>query len=189
VVEAFETFPEAGFAYTDCAEVFEDGANASYADGWAFGFGSYRTESLLGRDYTVTNYPGLNAKTVRHIVGMPNHVRAWRRDAYVNIGGYAPEVHVADDYELCIRTFLRTRAVHIRRFGYIQYLSREGANTQRVRNGEIQRLVDAFARRYADEIHDRFVELGVDDFIYNDGNLDWSAGNPSPAPNANYDLL
>ena len=119
VVAGFNAFPDAGFVYTDCAEVFEDGRNAYYDQGYAFGFGSYRNEFYRGREYLVTNYPSINAKTVRHIVGMPNHIRAWRRAAYQAAGGHASAVHVADDFELCIRTFLTTRMVHVRRFGYI----------------------------------------------------------------------
>ena len=42
---------------------------------------------------------------------------------------------------------------------------------------------------YGEAIHDRFVELGVDDFIWRDGSLDWSIPNPSPAPIANYTLI
>jgi len=180
-VEAFAAHPEAGFAYTDCAEVFEDGENATYPEGYAFGFGSYRTETYRGRPYAVTNYPEINAKTVRHIVGMPNHLRAWRRDAYLAAGGYSPDVHVADDFELCIRTFLTTRMVHVQRFGYIQRLDRGTGNTHRARNQEIQRLVAAFARHYDDQIHQRLIELGVDDFIHTDDGLDWTR-QPAEAP-------
>jgi hypothetical protein len=126
--------------------------------------------------------------TVRHIVGMPNHVRAWRRGAYEGIGGYGSEIHVADDYEICLRTFLATPMVHVQRFGYIQYLSRDGANTQRTRNAEIQRLVRIFRDRYEPEIHARFAALGVDDFIWRDGRADWSIPAPPDAPMVNYVL-
>jgi glycosyltransferase involved in cell wall biosynthesis len=173
LVQAFQTFPKAGFAYTDCAEVLETGENATYPDGYAFGFGSYRYEDYKGHTYAVANYPSVNAKTVRHIVGMPNHVRAWTREAYFAAGGHSPEVHVADDYELCIRTFLTTQMVHIKKLGYIQHLSTTGSNTQRVRNKEIQRLVRLFANAYEERIHNRFVELGIDDFIWTETGLDW----------------
>ena len=173
VVEAFNAYPEAGFAYTDCAEIFENGLNGTYGDNYAFGFGSYRPQVYRDHVYAVSNYPEVNAKTARHIVGMPNHIRAWRTSAYHAAGGHNPEVHVADDYELCIRTFLSTRMVHIQRFGYIQYLGDGGENTQRRRNREIQRLVASFAWRYEDQIHRRFLELGVDDYIHTGTGLDW----------------
>lgn len=185
LVQAFNHHPEAGFAYTDCAEVFEDGELAGYGPGWGFGFGSYRSETYRGKVYRVTNYPSINAKTIRHIVGVPNHVRAWRREAYERLGGYRPEIHVADDYEILIRTFLTTRMIHVRRFGYIQYLQRDGGNTQRRRNREIQRLVSAFRSRYEDEIHARFAELGVEDWVRDGDRLDWSRPAPEPTPVAN----
>ena len=188
VVEAFQRFPDAGFAYSDCAEVFESGVNATYGDSFAFHFGTYRYEQYEGREYLVMNYPDINAKTVRHIVSMPNHVRAWTREAYTAIGGHSPDVHVADDFELCIRTFLTTRMVHIKRFGYIQHLGDQGENTQRQRNAEIQRLVRYFARFYEDRIHQRLEELGVDDFIHTDTGLDWSRWPGSLPITANYVL-
>jgi O-antigen biosynthesis protein len=189
VVEAFERFPDAGFAYTDCSEMFDDGEPAGYPEGWGFGYGSYRRERYKDKDLLVTNYPPINSKTIRHIVGVPNHVRAWRRRAYEAIGGYRPEAFVADDYEILIRTFLHTRMVHIQRFGYLQYIRRDGGNTQRLRNNEIQRLVGLFQQRYDDEIHARFEELGVDDFIWRSpGHVDWNTPNPVPTPAANYQM-
>jgi O-antigen biosynthesis protein len=188
VVEAFREFPDAGFAYTDCAEVFDDGRPATYPDGWAFGFGSYRTGFHKGVPLSVTNYPGINAKTIRHIVGVPNHLRAWRREVYHQIGGHSPDLHVCDDYEIILRTFLATRMVHIRALGYIQYHNSpgEGGNTQRRRNQEIQRLVCHFRTHYEDRIHKRLVALGADDFIWRDGHLNWMAPNPSAPCHANY---
>jgi glycosyltransferase involved in cell wall biosynthesis len=188
VVEAHRTFPDAGFFYTDCAEVFESGENATYGKSWGFGYGSYREEWLHGRAYMVTNAPDINAKTIRHIVSVPNHVRAWTREAYDACGGHNPDVHVCDDYEIVVRTFLTTRMVHVQRFGYIQYFNNASSgNTQWQRNTEIQRLVKYFRARYNDEIHQRFVELGVDDFIWRPGGeLDWNSPNPVDTPIANY---
>ena len=63
-----------------------------------------------------------------------------------------------------------------------------GGNTQRVRNKEIQRLVRLFHWRYEPEIHQRLLDLGVDDFVWRDGVVDWSVENPDPTPIANYIL-
>lgn len=186
IVEAFQKFPDAGFAFTDCAEVIgDDHQDASYPDGWGFGYGSYRTEFWRGRNYLVTNYPDINSKTIRHIVGVPNHARAWRADFYHSIGGHNKNLFVADDYELLVRTWLATTIVHIRRFGYIQY--HHESNTQKKRNAEIQHLVAWIASAYNDDIHDRFEQLGIDDFIWSDGGLDWSLDG-SEAGMANYEL-
>jgi glycosyltransferase involved in cell wall biosynthesis len=185
IVEAFTKFPDAGFAYTDCAEVIGDEhENASYPDGWGFGYGSYRSEFWRGRDYLVSNYPDINSKTIRHIVGVPNHARAWKADFYKSIGGHNRNLFVADDYELLVRTWLSTAMVHIQRFGYIQYHHEN--NTQKKRNAEIQNLVALIHQSYEENIHQRFLELGILDFIWNDGMLDWSIVNPEENLAANY---
>jgi glycosyltransferase involved in cell wall biosynthesis len=185
LASAAARFPEAGFFYTDCAEIFENNVPAVYGENFAFGFGAYRRELYAGTSHMVAITPPLNAKTLRHIVGVPNHLRAWRRAVYAAIGGHAPDVHVCDDYELLVRTFLATRMCHIRALGYIQYHNRRHdepantGNTQRTRNAEIQRLSDAFMLRYNQPIHDRLLELGAPDFIWRGGHLDFRAAPPS----------
>lgn len=165
VVRAFERHPEAGFVYTDCAECLEDGAPIQYNPGWGMGYGSYRDEVIGGVKYKVINSPNINAKTIRHIVAAPNHVRAWRKSFYDSIGGHRDEVHVADDYELMVRTFLATRMVRVPKMCYLQYRNAEG-NTHRVRNTEIQRLVRRISIFHDKAIHDRLLELGVNDFVW-----------------------
>jgi len=190
VVEAAALYPDAGFFYTDCAEIDTDSfASLTYPHGWGMNYGSYRQETYRDRTFTVTNYPMINAATMRHIVGVPNHVRAWRRSAYLASGGFSSEVPVADDYELIIRTFLVTRIVHIHRFGYIQHIDRSSAsNTHRVRNAEIQRLVRLLRWRYEDRIHARILELAGDDFMYGPDGFDWDAPRPDFATPLNYIL-
>lgn len=183
VVRAFDQHPEAGFLYTDWAEVYEDGRNATYGEGWGFAYGQDRVESYDARDYIVHEAPKINAKTIRHIVSAPNHIRAWRKDFYHSIGGHNPDLAAADDYELCVRTFLHTRMILLRKFCYIQYYNEVG-NTQRLRNKDIQRLTRAISEKYDARIHQRFVELGVDDFTWDEARqaTDWSRANPAIEP-------
>lgn len=159
IVGAFERHPEAGFVYSDWAEIDErTGASLTYSPGWAFGFGSYRTEWFRGRQLHVAIAPALNGTTIRHIVGTPNHVRAWSRECYWQIGGHNPRLHVADDYDLVVRTFLRVPMIHVPRLCYIQYLN-SGTNTQARRNPEIQLLVHQIRDHYEQQIRDRLQEL------------------------------
>ena len=87
VVKGFKQFPEAGFLYTDCAEVFEDGTNFTYREGWAFGYGSYTDVEYKGKLYKSGNAGNINSKTIRHIISTPNHIRAWKKPFYESIGG------------------------------------------------------------------------------------------------------
>jgi glycosyltransferase involved in cell wall biosynthesis len=167
LVAGYAKHPEVGFIYTDFAECYEGGGKVEYGPGWGFGYGSYRTETHNGMEYSVVNSPHINAKTIRHIIAAPNHVRSWRANVYRGIRGHNPLIHVADDYELLVRTFLSTSLGHIPKMGYIQYRNRDG-NAHQSRNREIQRLVRHFSFAYDVQIHQRLQELGVDDFIWDE---------------------
>lgn len=165
VVGAFEKYPDCGFAYSDCAEVFEEGGNRVYGDGWGFGFGSKYNTVYRGIDLVPLRAPLPNPKTVRHIIASPNHLRAWRKDFYESIGGHSRLLHIADDYEMCVRAFLNTKMIQIKRLGYIQYYNKTG-NTQFTRNKDIQRLVRGIREVYDRRIHERFLEFDVEDWVW-----------------------
>ena len=181
VVEGFTRFPEAGFLYTDCAEIFEDGANFTYREGWAFGYGAYTDVEYRGKLYKSGNGGNINAKTIRHIISAPNHIRAWRRSFYDSVGGHNTELHVADDYELLVRTFLKTRMVRVPKLCYLQYISN---TTQQVRNKDIHRHVRSIRIHYDRMIHDRLLDLGCQDFIWDEekGCSDFNFPNPKVEP-------
>jgi glycosyltransferase involved in cell wall biosynthesis len=184
VVRGFQQFPEAGFLYTDCAEVYEDGTSFTYRDGWAFGYGAYTDVEYRGRVYKSGSGGNINAKTIRHIVSAPNHLRAWRKAVYDAIGGHNPGLHVADDYELLVRTFLVTRMVRVPKLGYIQYISH---TAQAARNGDIHRHVRAIRAHYDTRIHERLLALGCEDFSWDEtrGCSDYTLPNPQIESRAN----
>ncbi|MGA8330692.1 MAG: glycosyltransferase, partial [Mycobacterium sp.] len=190
IVEAFDKHPECGVAYTNWSEQYEGKQEFhDYGEYYALGYGkahwewhpeNYATFDKVETQYFVQDSLHINAKTIRHIVGVPNHIRAWTRAAYHEAGGYSG-LHVADDYELLVRSFLTTRFVHIPRLGYVQFYNTESiGNTQHSRNKEIQRIVRFVADHYEPRIHERLLELGVDDFIWTSGGLDFSRPHPEP---------
>ena len=149
------TEPSIGFCYSDWAEINPAGEWCRYPDGWAFGYGNqYKIDGRW-----VMRAPEINGVTMRHIVSAPNHVRAWKADLYREIGGHDPTLPVADDYELCVRTFLNTRMVHIPKLLYKQHIGSHTA--QRQRNQLIQQLVAEISDRYRGAITDRCVRLGL----------------------------
>jgi glycosyltransferase involved in cell wall biosynthesis len=177
VVRGFQKFPGAGFLYTDCAEVAEDGANVTYRDGWAFGYGAYTDVAYRGQVYKSGSGGNINAKTIRHIVSAPNHLRAWRKASYDALGGHNTHLHVADDYELLVRTFLGTRMIRVPQLGYIQHRSHTAQN---VRNGDIHRHVRAIRAHYDRRIHERLLALGCEDVSWDEarGCSDYMRPNP-----------
>ena len=126
MVSGYQKHPEVGFIYSDFAECYEDGGQFTYGPGWGLGYGTYREEEHNGIKYQVVNSPNISAKTIRHIVAAPNHLRSWRKSVYDQIGGHNPMIHVVDDYELMIRTFLSTRMALIPKMCYLQYRNQSG---------------------------------------------------------------
>lgn len=166
--KAAKKHPEAGFFFNDTLEVNENWECQTYPDGFAFAYGKYRDEMYNGQMMKVATQHNLNPKTIRHIVGVPNHVRAWRRSTYFEIGGHNRNLAIADDYELIVRTFLKTITCKIPKLGYIQFLynNAAGQNTHDLARADIQRRVRTIGAYYNEKIKERFEELGLVDWAY-----------------------
>lgn len=166
VLAAFDTHPELDFLCSDWVDLLvgegeEPEACTLYPDGWGFGLGAYASEVLEGHRVPVALSPALNWETVRHIVSMPNHLRAWRTAFYRSIGGHDPALPVGDDYELLARTFIAGRMGRLPHPLYVQRHERSGGSASRARNREIQARVAETAERLRDELDDRCLELGA----------------------------
>ena len=196
IIEASVRFPDAGFIYTDSVELDENNNSMTYPDGFCFGYGKYRKEYHYGKTWDVVDSVNINPKTIRHIVGVPNHVRSWRRDVYFSVGGHNRDLSIADDYELIVRTFLNTKFVKIPKLGYLQYIynNKNGRNTHDLSRSDIQRRVRSIMYFYNDAIYERFKELGVNDYTYEENkynplNVQSRFGNDENYVNYIYDDL
>lgn len=84
--------------------------------------------------------------SLQYIWYAPDHVRAWRRTVYNEIGGHNQELFVCDDHELMIRTFLKTKMLHIPEALYIYRIT--GENNWCQRNAEIQKKTVELGDQY-----------------------------------------
>ena len=140
--------PYSGFFYSDWCEILPDGQSGRYPEGWAFGYGDHYWDEQ--HQVWAMKAPEINRTTLSHIVSAPNHVRVWRSDLYHRLGGHNPDLPIADDYELCVRTALATRMTHIPKMLYKQHIGNHTA--QRQRNGLIQELVARISSTYSDDL-------------------------------------
>lgn len=141
-----------GFVYSNCAEVFDDGTSGKYPEGWAFGYGTERWNTTYNVWEMIA--PPLNRTTLSHIVSVPNHVRAWRRETYRKLGGHDATLRVADDYDLIVRSALWTKSVHIDKLLYLQHIGQHTA--QRQQNALIQELVPQIHAKHLEDIEIMF---------------------------------
>ena len=152
IYDAFNESPDVGFVYSDWCEILPDGQSGRYPEGWAFGYGSDYWDQEHG--VWTMRAPELNTTTMRHIVSAPNHVRAWRADLYHALNGHDWTLKVADDYDLCVRTFLATKCLHIPKMIYKQHISPKTA--QRQHNALIQENVGIIAEKYRTFLDEKF---------------------------------
>jgi O-antigen biosynthesis protein len=133
------------FCFSDWCEVMPDGLTGVYPDGWGLGYGSKSwNEQHQAWQLSV---PVMNEDTVKHIVGVPNHVRAWKAQFYQMIGGHDATLDVCDDYDLLLRTYINGDCGHIPKLLYKQHIGEHTA--QRKKNNRIQQLVPIIYEKYA----------------------------------------
>lgn len=77
----------------------------------------------------------------------PDHVRAWRKSVYQELGGHNPKLDVCDDHDLLIRTYLHSKMKHVPKPLYIYRIT--GENTWLERNKAIQTRTVQLFHKYA----------------------------------------
>jgi SAM-dependent methyltransferase len=98
-----------------------------------------------------------DAAMMSNICFAPNHVRAWRRSTYEQIGGHDAALVLADDFDLCCRMYLATT---IKRIAQCLYLyRRHDDQTSIARNAELQPYAAGVADRYRYELAVRWARL------------------------------
>lgn len=161
--KAYLSNPDCGFYYSDCVEYnFDTHKCQDYGNYYGLGASHHYDTYYHGILMHAQTGSDITSKSLRHIVGVPNHIRAWRSDIYHEIGGHNRRMRIADDYELMIRTFLHTRYLKIPKLLYIQSW---GGNSQDSGDNrrDIQWRVWEIANYYSNKITDRIHELGFDD--------------------------
>jgi SAM-dependent methyltransferase len=134
--------PNAGFFYSDWTDfegkTYEMNRAAWEASGWTF----YEAE-IAGKTYLCPRSFRPSAASLSTILWAPNHIRAWRRSWYEEVGGHKGGFDLCDDHDLLIRTYLHTEMIHIPKPLYLY----------RIHKG------NTWAPR-ADEIREKSTELG-----------------------------
>jgi glycosyltransferase involved in cell wall biosynthesis len=176
IFNAFWDNPDCDYLYSDSVELMEDGSSHMYSDGFGMWCGKYDNFEYNAKQYKSANVP-INCWTIRHNVGLPNHVRAWRRDFYQRINGHS-YLPVGDDHELSVRSFLNTKIIHVNRCLYFQRIFNNGSNTTRTRNAEIQRVSAAVFDYYNYQTHEKILELGKKDHCWDGINKRYDISNP-----------
>lgn len=151
---AFETNLDCGFVYSDNATYHMENNFVPYdpTNGW-----TYKEYDWNGKKLISMNSFEPSSHAVSYIWYSPDHVRAWRKDVYEEIGGHNVELSVCDDHELMIRTYLTTKFYHIPKVLYIYRIT--GGNSFLERNEAIQIKTKELHNQYAQLLAERDADL------------------------------
>lgn len=174
---ASKKYPDAGFIYTGCAEIYEDGTHKQYGpidprgygmpnNPFVYGYAHHEWVEVDGKKYIGGFSANINPKTIRYNMGMPNHARMWHRDVYHKVRGHNRTISVADDFELIIKTFLETRMLKIDKILYIQW--NDFNSTVDNNLIDINRRARLIRNYYDKSIHNRIKELGKFDWDWDE---------------------
>lgn len=176
--DAIAKYPDAGFLYTDCAEMYDDGEPKYYDHDWTgdwyarhdnyfdFGYAGHTWVDVDGEARLAHHYPDINPLTIRFNISMPNHAKMWDRKVYLEMGGHNKFIPVADDLEINIRTFLNTKIIHLKKVLYLQYNNRN--STVDNNSTDINRRARLIKDHYDKAINDRIIELGYEDWNWDE---------------------
>jgi len=87
----------------------------------------------------------------------PNHLRAFRRETYIQVGGYNPNMRILDDLDLMCRLYQATKFHHINKGLYIYRV--HGENSWIRYNKEIQENVYRIYDQYIEQLVLRWCDL------------------------------
>ena len=123
----------------------------------------------LGWEHEIENYKNHNfirhlsfkatSRSLCFIWYAPDHIRSWRKEIYIGIGGHNVELEVCDDHELMIRTYLVTKFYHIEKCLYYYRILPDGENTQFIKNKLIQQKTRELFFMYAQQLAERDAEI------------------------------
>ena len=127
----------AGFCFSDWSHIRSDGSPDpdrpwSPAHGWLY------YDTLVDRTLrTVTRAQAATPRNLSRIWWSPNHLRAFTRAAYDQVGGYS-DLDILDDQDLMSRLYLTTPFTHIKRCLYLQRLHAAQSQVRQDLNDRIQ---------------------------------------------------
>lgn len=176
-LRASKEYPDAGFIYTGCAEIYEDGKHKQYGpidpqaygkdyNGYVYGYAHHEWVEIDGKKYIGGFSANINPKTIRYNMGMPNHARMWHRDVYHKVRGHNRTISVADDFELIVKTFLETKMLKIDKIMYMQW--NNYSSTVDLNLTDINRRARLIRNYYDLDIHNRIHELGKFDWDWDE---------------------
>jgi glycosyltransferase involved in cell wall biosynthesis len=155
LADAF-TDPKIVCAYSDWTQINEDGsANHDRFDlgsGWVYSQGI-----LEGAEFDRCHAMAATPHNLGYIWYAPNHVRAFRRASYEQVGGYNPDLAFLDDQDLLSRLYLIGEFAQVERCLYFQRVHENMSQVEAKTNAAIQEQTVVYYREYIEAMAQAWV--------------------------------
>jgi GT2 family glycosyltransferase/glycosyltransferase involved in cell wall biosynthesis len=180
VRKAFDSDPEIGMVYTNCAAFYPDGSPQQYQDD--FWKDRYRDTEYRGKVYKECINPDIYGRFGPYhqqqfgwflTVG-PNHIRAYRAETLRELGGYNSRLPITDDWDLFARFFLRSKCYHLDKLCYLYRFHDGWKNTTFTRNKSIQDHLELGRKHYEQEFIEFNTKRMMEEKLLSVIVLDWN---------------
>jgi hypothetical protein len=112
----------------------------------------YSAGTIDGREFDRCLALAPTPHNLGYIWYAPNHIRAFRRSAYEEVGGYNEELEYLDDQELMCRLFMVGDFAQIKRCLYFQRVHPESTQREERINAAIQEQTVVYYRQFIEEL-------------------------------------
>jgi GT2 family glycosyltransferase len=150
LADAFKD-PKVVCAYSDWAQINEDGSpnhdRFDLSNGWV-----YTSGTLEGKNFDRCHALAATPHNMGYIWYAPNHVRAFRRSAYEEVGGYNAQLAYLDDQELMCRLYLAGEFAHVERCLYLQRVHERMSQSEAKTNAAIQEQTVVYYRQFIEDL-------------------------------------
>jgi O-antigen biosynthesis protein len=155
VAKAFEE-EGVGFVFSQNAKLSKDFRPYMEECGW-----THKKFKWEGRSLFAMNNQPVTPGRLGQIWFAPDHIRAWRRDVYEQIGGHDDSLKVCDDLDLMHRLYLVTKFKEIEEVLYVYRIT--GDNTYQMKGDLIRQMNERLYDANIEKLARRFCEInGVD---------------------------
>ncbi len=145
---------EIGFVYSNNAVYQTEGEFVPYSSSFGWEYEKFKWNDL---DLISMKTFEPTSHSLSYIWFAPDHIRAWRKSVYHNIGGHNEEYYVCDDLELMMKTYLETKMFHIQKVLYIYRIT--GKNSFIERGDDIANKNKELHKKYAQLLAERDADL------------------------------
>lgn len=167
------------FVYSDCVDVDYNWKSRLYESkyGWKTAVCNYKNKQL---DYNLSFQP--DPTSISKIWFAPNHIRAWKKTFYHEIGGHDKTLDVCDDHDIICRSYIYGNVYHIKKCLYVYHLH-EDNTCYGEKNAKIQEMTL--------DIHDKYIYQIVEKWcdIKKLKKIDLCGGHSKPNGYTSVDLL